>query len=94
MTPQDAIAGRYGADLRPKGLYPAFHSAAADLAAAEQRPYADCIGDVFAVLAGFAGIRADSGYLGKVLTMMHRDGRLAAAIQGPALAASSRCAAV
>jgi len=76
MTPQQAIQTRYRPDLKPKSLYPAFHGAAADLANATGKDYADCVGEVFSLLARFADCRVNSDALGVRLRAMHEDGTL------------------
>jgi hypothetical protein len=77
MDAKQAISGRYSASLKPKSLYPAFHAAASDLAAATHQEYATCVGLVFEVLAGLAGVSVYSDALGRLLRTMHEDGTLA-----------------
>lgn len=76
MTPQQSILNRYRPDLKPKSLYPVFHGAAADLANATGKGYADCVGEVFSLLARFAGCKVNSNALGVRLRAMHEDGTL------------------
>ena len=76
MTPQQALQSRYRPDLKPKSLYPAFHGAASDLASATGRGYAECVGEVFSLLATIAGCRVNSDALGVRLRSMHEDGTL------------------
>ena len=73
---KQAICGRYRKDLKPKSLYPTFHAAASDLAAATHQEYATCVGLVFEVLAGIAGVIVHSDALGRLLRTMHEDGTL------------------
>ena len=50
--------------------------AAADLAIQTGREYAACVGEVFEVLAGIAGVGVHSDALGRLLKQMHEDGSL------------------
>lgn len=76
MTLQQAILTRYRRDLKPKSLYPVFHAAAADLARETGRSYADCVGEVFSLLARFADCKVHSDALGVRLRAMHENGTL------------------
>jgi len=76
MTPQQVLLNRYRPNLKPKSLYPAFHGAAADLANATGKGYADCVGEVFSLLARFADCKVHSDALGVRLRAMHEDGTL------------------
>ena len=82
-----AIAGRYRQDLKPRSLYACFHAAADDLSQTTGQGRPECIGHVFAWLANLVGTKPGSEYLGRVLTIWHKDGRLDMAIQAAVRAA-------